>query len=180
MYCRACRDLANPSSRRCPPEWGASAIIGSVGGIPIEHPKRLSISSSGQRPLSWLVDRQMLFASPCIRAQSPQRCLRPSPRPVWRCTLPRRRPDICLTLSINSQRTLTGVSSIGAASQCLGDLMARMRRKTDMPAKLCVVCRRPFVWRKKWVRDWPNVKYCSDHCRAASSRSASRPGLAPS
>ncbi|MFN4940587.1 MAG: DUF2256 domain-containing protein, partial [Bacteroidota bacterium] len=23
----------------------------------------------------------------------------------------------------------------------------------------------PFVWRKKWERDWESVKYCSDRCR---------------
>ncbi|MDZ4737163.1 MAG: DUF2256 domain-containing protein [Rhodospirillaceae bacterium] len=74
----------------------------------------------------------------------------------------------------------TAGSSTGAASQCLGDPMARMRRKIDLPTKLCVVCRRSFVWRKKWARDWVNMKYCSERCRAASSRPASGPGLAPS
>ena len=68
----------------------------------------------------------------------------------------------------------------GAASLCLGDCMARMRRKTDLPIKLCMVCRRPFVWRKKWARDWANVKYCSERCRAAPTRPASDRGLAPS
>ncbi|MAM67862.1 MAG: DUF2256 domain-containing protein [Rhodospirillaceae bacterium] len=48
--------------------------------------------------------------------------------------------------------------------------MARMRRKTDLPTKLCVVCGRPFVWRKKWARNWVYVKYCSARCRTASNR----------
>ncbi|MEK9820447.1 MAG: DUF2256 domain-containing protein [Pseudomonadales bacterium] len=68
----------------------------------------------------------------------------------------------------------------GAASRCPGDPMAVMRRKTDLPTKLCVVCGRPFVWRKKWARDWVNVKYCSARCRATPPRPASERGLASS
>ena len=43
--------------------------------------------------------------------------------------------------------------------------MPRMRAKSDLPQKMCPVCQRPFVWRKKWARDWDNVVYCSDRCR---------------
>ena len=32
-------------------------------------------------------------------------------------------------------------------------------------AKPCVACGRTIEWRKKWQRDWENVKYCSDACR---------------
>ncbi|WP_093327397.1 DUF2256 domain-containing protein [Thalassotalea agarivorans] len=35
-------------------------------------------------------------------------------------------------------------------------------------SKVCVVCLRPFTWRKKWARDWAQVKYCSKRC--ASNR----------
>ncbi|MEM8494466.1 MAG: DUF2256 domain-containing protein [Planctomycetota bacterium] len=38
-----------------------------------------------------------------------------------------------------------------------------------MPSKVCPVCNRPFVWRKKWERDWENVKYCSKACAAKAS-----------
>ncbi|MEI6457289.1 MAG: DUF2256 domain-containing protein [Pseudomonadota bacterium] len=48
--------------------------------------------------------------------------------------------------------------------------MARMRRKADLPSKSCVACGRPFHWRKKWERDWVQVKYCSERCRAATPR----------
>ncbi|WP_083882533.1 DUF2256 domain-containing protein [Fibrisoma limi] len=44
----------------------------------------------------------------------------------------------------------------------------KMRKKSDLPAKTCPVCGRPFAWRKKWERDWDNVIYCSDRCRAAA------------
>ncbi len=31
--------------------------------------------------------------------------------------------------------------------------------------KTCAKCGRSFDWRKKWARDWDNVRYCSDACR---------------
>ena len=50
--------------------------------------------------------------------------------------------------------------------------MPKMRRKADLPTKLCAHCNRPFTWRKKWARDWDNVKYCSDRCRDAAPATA--------
>lgn len=41
----------------------------------------------------------------------------------------------------------------------------RMRKKADLPTKMCLACQRPFAWRRKWARDWNEVKYCSDRCR---------------
>lgn len=38
-------------------------------------------------------------------------------------------------------------------------------RDSEFPPKPCVACGRPITWRKKWARDWPDVKYCSDACR---------------
>ncbi|MDE0776308.1 MAG: DUF2256 and DUF3253 domain-containing protein [Nocardioides sp.] len=32
-------------------------------------------------------------------------------------------------------------------------------------AKTCVACGRRIEWRKKWERDWENVRYCSKGCR---------------
>jgi len=46
-------------------------------------------------------------------------------------------------------------------------------KKPHLPEKVCVACQRPFAWRKKWARDWENVKYCSDRCRM---RGAGPPG----
>ena len=43
----------------------------------------------------------------------------------------------------------------------------RMRRKADLPTKVCVVCNRPFTWRRKWAAVWDEVRYCSDACRRA-------------
>lgn len=38
-------------------------------------------------------------------------------------------------------------------------------KKQHLPEKLCVVCERPFTWRRKWAKDWDAVKYCSVRCR---------------
>ncbi|MGJ5021691.1 DUF2256 domain-containing protein [Bradyrhizobium oligotrophicum] len=44
--------------------------------------------------------------------------------------------------------------------------MPKMRRKADLPTRICAACGRPFAWRRKWARDWDEVKYCSDRCRS--------------
>ena len=38
-------------------------------------------------------------------------------------------------------------------------------KKRNLPAKVCLVCARAFVWRKRWERDWEQVRYCSERCR---------------
>ncbi|WP_421865503.1 DUF2256 domain-containing protein [Marinobacter adhaerens] len=38
-------------------------------------------------------------------------------------------------------------------------------KKLNLPEKTCPVCLRPFAWRKKWAKDWENVRYCSERCR---------------
>lgn len=37
--------------------------------------------------------------------------------------------------------------------------------KQNLPSKICPVCQLPFTWRKKWEKNWENVKYCSEKCR---------------
>jgi hypothetical protein len=41
----------------------------------------------------------------------------------------------------------------------------RARPPSERDAKVCARCGRPFTWRRKWARDWDQVKYCSDKCR---------------
>jgi len=41
----------------------------------------------------------------------------------------------------------------------------KQKKKENFPSKICVVCGRPFSWRKKWEKVWGDVKYCSDKCR---------------
>jgi hypothetical protein len=38
-------------------------------------------------------------------------------------------------------------------------------KKAHLPTKICVVCGRPFTWRKKWEKVWDEVKYCSKRCQ---------------
>ena len=38
-------------------------------------------------------------------------------------------------------------------------------KKANLPTKICPVCNRPFSWRKKWEKNWNDVKYCSEKCR---------------
>jgi len=37
--------------------------------------------------------------------------------------------------------------------------------KSALPSKLCAVCGLPMSWRKRWEKNWAQVKYCSDACR---------------
>jgi hypothetical protein len=48
--------------------------------------------------------------------------------------------------------------------------MPKMRRKADLPVKICAACGRPFAWRKKWAKDWDEVKTCSDRCKVELRR----------
>lgn len=34
-----------------------------------------------------------------------------------------------------------------------------------MRSKVCDYCGRSFQWRKKWEKDWEQVKFCSSSCR---------------
>tara|TARA_B100000035_G_C20561376_1_gene362677 strand:- start:289 stop:498 length:210 start_codon:yes stop_codon:yes gene_type:complete len=40
-----------------------------------------------------------------------------------------------------------------------------MVKKSELDEKICLTCKRPFSWRKKWARDWANVKFCSKRCQ---------------
>ena len=44
--------------------------------------------------------------------------------------------------------------------------LGRAPAKTGLPQKPCAACGRPFAWRRKWARDWDQVRFCSDRCRA--------------
>jgi hypothetical protein len=37
--------------------------------------------------------------------------------------------------------------------------------KSFLPSKPCMACGRPTTWRKKWEKNWNEVKYCSEACR---------------
>jgi hypothetical protein len=37
--------------------------------------------------------------------------------------------------------------------------------KRFLPSKRCVACGRPMTWRKRWAKNWDEVRYCSEACR---------------
>lgn len=40
-------------------------------------------------------------------------------------------------------------------------------KKQNLPTKICISCQKEFVWRKKWERDWEQVKFCSKKCQSS-------------
>ncbi|MSZ21961.1 MAG: DUF2256 domain-containing protein [Actinobacteria bacterium] len=40
------------------------------------------------------------------------------------------------------------------------------KTKNGFAPKVCATCGLEFEWRKKWQRDWENVKYCSEKCKS--------------
>lgn len=44
----------------------------------------------------------------------------------------------------------------------------KARHQSQLPSKLCPMCGLSFTWRKKWEKQWLDVKYCSERCRRAS------------
>ena len=48
-------------------------------------------------------------------------------------------------------------------------VMARIAQvKNGFAPKICARCGLPFEWRKKWAKNWDEVKYCSNRCRGGS------------
>jgi len=37
--------------------------------------------------------------------------------------------------------------------------------KASLPSKPCAACGRTMSWRKRWAKNWSDVKFCSDACR---------------
>ena len=43
-----------------------------------------------------------------------------------------------------------------------------------LPTKDCAVCGRTITWRRKWERDWEQVRCCSDACRRRARGAGAR------
>ena len=37
--------------------------------------------------------------------------------------------------------------------------------KSALPSKPCVACGLAMSWRRRWAKNWADVKYCSEACR---------------
>lgn len=48
--------------------------------------------------------------------------------------------------------------------------MPRMKKKSELPSKMCPVCKLRFTWRARWRRNWEEVVYCSRRCAGNRSR----------
>ena len=49
--------------------------------------------------------------------------------------------------------------------QITSDLTEHRGNKASLPSKPCAACGLPMTWRKRWAKNWDDVKYCSDACR---------------
>ena len=58
----------------------------------------------------------------------------------------------------------------GDCTATKADHVCLVHRKPHLPTKTCVVCGRPYAWRRKWERVWDEVLYCSDACRRAAAK----------
>ncbi|MEE9375131.1 MAG: DUF2256 domain-containing protein [Rhizobiaceae bacterium] len=47
-------------------------------------------------------------------------------------------------------------------------------KKEEFPDKNCSTCGNPFSWRKKWAKNWAEMKYCSRKCAAQRNPVAAR------
>ena len=59
-------------------------------------------------------------------------------------------------------RTITHIFSYYSTTPTT--TMPRGVKKEHLPSKTCVVCQRPFTWRKKWEKVWDEVSTCSKSC----------------
>ncbi|MDG1189990.1 MAG: DUF2256 domain-containing protein [Flavobacteriales bacterium] len=46
--------------------------------------------------------------------------------------------------------------------------------KKPLPQKICLVCQKPYDWRKKWEKNWDEVKYCSERCRRNKNKTTAK------
>ena len=44
--------------------------------------------------------------------------------------------------------------------------------KAGLPSKPCLACGLPMSWRKRWAKNWDEVKYCSEACRKKRTAAA--------
>lgn len=60
-----------------------------------------------------------------------------------------------------------GTARVAAQAPCAMTSPGHKGNKQSLPSKPCVTCGRPMSWRKKWAKNWDQVKYCSEACRMA-------------
>jgi len=70
-----------------------------------------------------------------------------------------------LPFHTSASQLLMGRSNRGGSSS---NTAAKKKavKKENLPTKICVICNRPFNWRKKWERCWDELTCCSKSCNA--------------
>lgn len=61
---------------------------------------------------------------------------------------------------------ISSTTSLKMRKDAKGKGPGKVIAKNNLPSKVCVVCNRPFTWRKKWERVWDEVTCCSKSCNA--------------
>lgn len=80
-------------------------------------------------------------------------------------------------ISWNRSAVSLGFSALSPTSTLFKHNMPNGIKKENLPTKVCVVCKRPFMWRKKWERCWDEVTTCSKSCNAARRKSPKGSGF---
>jgi hypothetical protein len=57
------------------------------------------------------------------------------------------------------------IKAIIAIEGCVMKSRRIAQTKNGFAPKVCVTCGLEFEWRKKWQKDWDQVKYCSKKCK---------------
>jgi len=55
-----------------------------------------------------------------------------------------------------------------AAHFNMRDALGKVVAKANLPSKMCIVCARPFTWRKLWERSWDTRDTCSKRCNGTA------------
>lgn len=96
-------------------------------------------------------------------------------------TSDKRRRSIIIQAAISPSHLVPFVSTKGDPRDTRRSIQTAASRsmpngvkKENLPQKICVVCNRPFTWRKKWERCWDEVTTCSKSCNAKRKKNNQR------
>lgn len=78
-----------------------------------------------------------------------------------------------LLLATLSASTIRSALSISRPTRIISMAASSssFRNPHNLPVKTCVVCNRPFTWRKKWEQNWDEIQTCSQRCNSDRKKS---------
>lgn len=86
-------------------------------------------------------------------------------------TWPRRLMLLLASLGVSTIRSALSISRPTTTRIAMAASSSSFRNPHNLPVKTCVVCNRPFTWRKKWERDWDEIQTCSQRCNSERKKS---------